>query len=280
MSRRLGRGLAYGALTGVLFAGLGLLFGQQAERAADEATETQLRPAEGLKKRANPISALPVEAPLGRGGRGSGPFAAPQTPDKDAVDTSRNKRVAVQIKNAPAATLSGAVARQYSGVAGVYLVPEAVSNSLLVSAPLEFIEEILKTLQTLDRAPLSIAVEVTIAEFSPTNGAAGQKSIRTADFNGSADKVRDALQEHFRTGKVQRLKRFQMLAVNNQTTMLQDNDDRPAAPGAPNAAPQAAGVAQVLPNGTTVTLTARVVPGQGVVMELVVHDPPRQPAGW
>ncbi len=143
MLKRLRRGLAYGALTGVLFAGFGLLFGQDGERTSDEPTENQPQPAAGGKKRENANSALPPEGLRGRGGRGSGLFAAPQTPDKDAVDTSKNKRVAVQIKNAPAATLSGAVGKWcFPGVAGIYLVPEAMPAIRPGRAPPEFIEEI------------------------------------------------------------------------------------------------------------------------------------------
>jgi type II secretory pathway component GspD/PulD (secretin) len=292
MSRRL-RSLTFGAMTCALFAGLGLLRGQEGEKAGDEPGQAQSRRGARGRRGANGDSELPPGAPPV--GRFTAAGAPPQNPDKEPVDATRNRRLAVKIKHAPAQMLSTTVGKQYTGVPGVFLVAEPTSNSLLISAPAEFFEEILKTLKGLDRAPPSIAAEVTIVEFAAAvekkeAGKDGRKSIRAADFEGPADKVREKLEELEKSRQVQRLKRFQLKAVNNQTAQVQDSEDKPgaqvaaAAAAAPAPAPAPVGFAgrggiPFAATGTIIQFTARAAEGYGVLMELSVHDSPRLAAG-
>jgi hypothetical protein len=290
MARRLRSGLAFGAMTCALFVGLGLVQGQEGEKAADEPGQAQPRRGGRGRRGAAADSDLPPGAFQPPGGR----FAAPaQNPDKEPVDTTRNRRLALKIKHAPAQMLATTVGRQYTGVPGVYLVAEPTSNSLLISSPAEFFEEILKTLRGLDRAPPSIAAEVTIVELAAAVedkevGKDGQKSIRASDFEGPADKVREKLKELEKSGQAQRLKRFQLKAVNNQPTQVQDSEDKPgaqvaaavaAAPGAPPVGFPGRGGMAFAATGTVIQLTARAAEEHGVLMELSVHDSPRLAAG-
>jgi hypothetical protein len=261
-----------------LLAGLGLVRGQEGGKAADEPGQAKFR--QGARGRRG--GGVDAEFPLG---------APPPRDDKEPVDTTRNRRLVVKLKHTPAQMLATSVGRQYTGVPGVFLVAEPTSNSLLISAPAEFFEEILKTLNGLDRAPPSIVAEVTIAEFAAAvadkeTARDGRKAIRAADFEGRADKVRQKLDELEKSGQVQRLKRFQLKAVNNQTAQVQDSEDKPGAQvaAAPADAPAPAPVG--LPGrgipfattGTIVQLTARVAE-DGVMMQLSVHDSPRLAAG-
>jgi hypothetical protein len=278
-------------MTCALFAGLGLLRGQEGEKAADEPGLAQPRRGARGRRGANGDLELPLgAAPAGRFAAAGAP---PQNLDKEPVDTTRNRRLVVKIKHAPAQMLATTVGSQYTGVPGVFLVAEQTSNSLLISAPAEFFEEILKTLKGLDRAPPSIATEVTIVEFAAAvedkeAGKDGRKSIRAADFEGPADKVREKLEELEKSRRVQRLKRFQLKAVNNQTAHVQDSEDQPGAQVAAAAAAAPAPAPVGLPgrggvpfaaNGTIIQLTARVAEDHGVLMQLSVHDSPRLAAG-
>ncbi len=276
-------------MTCALFAGLALLRGQEGEKAADEPGLAQPRRGARGRRGANGDLELPPGAlPLGRFAAAGAP---PQNPDKEPVDTTRNRRLAVKMKHAPAQMLATTVGRQYNGVPGVILAAEPTSNWLLISAPAEFFEEILKTLNGLDRAPPSIVTEVTIVEFAAAverkeAGKDGWKSIQAADLEGPADKVRKKLEELEKSGQVQRLKRFQLKAVNNQTAQVQDSEDKPGAQVAAAAAavpePAPLGGRGGVPfgvNGTIIQLTARVAEDQGVLMQLSVHDSPRLAAG-
>jgi hypothetical protein len=180
--------------------------------------------------------------------------------------------------------LANTVGRQYTGVPGVYLVPEPAGNWVLISAPAELFDEIMKTLKALDRAPPSIAVEVAIVEFprpvkEKEAGKEREKGIRAADFEGPAEKIGEKLQKLEKSGQVQRLKRFQLKAVNNQIAQVQDNEDEPGAQAA--AAPAGFPGRGAIPfsaTGTRIQLTARAAEDCGVLMELSVHDSPRSAA--
>src|SRR5690242_14541212 len=124
MSPRLRPGLAFAALTCALFAGLGLLWGQETEKASDEPGQAQLR--RGARGRRGASGDSEPAPGAFRAGRAAA--AAPRDPEKEPVDTSRNRRLAVRIKHAPAQMLANTVGRQYTGVAGVNLVPEPTSN--------------------------------------------------------------------------------------------------------------------------------------------------------
>jgi len=130
MPRRLRNGLAVAAMTFAMFAGLGLLQGQESEKAADEPGQAQpRRGARGRRGAAGDSDPSPG-AFLPPGGRFPGAGAPAQNLDKEPVDTSRNRRLAVRMKHAPAQMLATTVSRQYTGVPGVYLVAEPTSRKL------------------------------------------------------------------------------------------------------------------------------------------------------
>jgi hypothetical protein len=273
--------MACGTLAAVLLAGLAPLHGdepgQPGEGAGGVPFAPRARRAPGADApRPGADGRLPVPPEAGRQPRAS-------APEKDPIDTSGNKRIVLRVKHTPAHALAQSLERYFTGIAGIHIAGETVSNSLLISAPPEFYEEALKTVALLDRAPHSVAVEVTVVDFpiaANERGAAeaARKPFDPRDFEGPAEKVREKLDELNREGKIQRLKRFRILALENQTTQSQDNEDKPATPPPPPAAfPQAPiNRPSVLPRvGTVIQCTSRVTAERGVTMELTIHDFPR-----
>lgn len=202
-----------------------------------------------------------------------------QVPAQDSVDSPRSKRAVVRLKNSTVQNVSATAARHFAGVAGVQIVADSVGNRLLISAPAELLEEVLKTVAELDPDPTMVAVEVMIVEFPPIaadDGApnAGHKAYEVRDFAGPTEKVRDRLQDLSKAGKLHRYKRFSVSSVNNRTTLLQETDDRPGAGSAESLAAAPRAGSPFSGTGTTVQFTARAAGDHKVTMEIVVHDVP------
>lgn len=92
------------------------------------------------------------------------------------LDTQRNNTVshAVSLNYADASTLAGVVLQAIEGggaegqatQAQVRIVPEAQTNTLLITAPRERLDQIVAMIQYLDRRPTQVLVEAVIFEMS------------------------------------------------------------------------------------------------------------------
>ncbi|MBS0266498.1 MAG: hypothetical protein JSS02_31490 [Planctomycetes bacterium] len=271
---------AYAVLiAGVIWGAVGLA-AQDAERGSDDSA-----PARNARR--------------GRGGFGEAP---PRTPaeanrastaealraalnrDSSPVDTSHHEKRIYVAKHVPAQGIVNSLERHYRGDSGMSLIAESASNALLISAPPDKMPDVVATIQQLDLAPASATLEVTILDC-PELEAGRDVSMR--DFTGTSDKVRAKISEFSKSGRIQRVRRFRVQALNNQFTSLQVNGDKQAAPGGPFAALQAANMAggrqANLPRfpavGTVIQGTARIAGETGVVMELTIHDAPPPPDG-
>jgi hypothetical protein len=188
------------------------------------------------------------------------------------VDTTHNKRLVVIVSHAPAMPLASAVERHFRGIPGLSLVPVPTSNSILVSAPAEWLDEVRATIAKLDRTPKSAAINVEIVELPPA--AAGK--VDAHDFHGPSKRIRAKIDELKAKGQVQRVQRFRVTALDNQTTSLQANGEKPtAAPEQPPAAGARPRMTTRVPGtGTTIQATARISDDKSVVAELIVDDSP------
>jgi hypothetical protein len=192
---------------------------------------------------------------------------------RQQVDMSRNSRDVYRAAYASVQSLATSLEKHFRGVPGLSLVPEATSNSLLVSAPPEQFRELVDAIRKLDRVPKSAIIEVTILELPP---AGGGKAVDAQDLHGSSVKIRAKVNELKTSGQIRQVRRFRMTALNNQATSLQANADKPAA-GPLTPFPQAGrqGGGARIPNvGTTVQCTARIVPDGAAVLQLTIHDAP------
>jgi Bacterial type II/III secretion system short domain len=282
MSRQIVSRTFCGLCAALLAASWAVAYSQESEREGGT-------PAPGARRngaRPNLFGAPPGTEGLPPGGLGPGRVRREPEPERAAVDTSRNKRSMLRARNAPATSLAASLNRFFAGMPEIQVVGDPQSNSILISAPSEIIDEVLESASKLDRAPLSVTVEVTIVELPLTvagdrAGPAGRKKFDPREFSGPAEKIRDKLDELARTGQVQRLKRLRVLGIDNQLVQSQDNEDKPwaAVVAAPASGPALGGRPSALPRiGSMMQCTSRVSPGEGVMMELVIHDLPRPEA--
>lgn len=248
--------------------------GQDAER-ADEGPAAQ----RGVRRGRAGAAPTPAAADRDR------PFtdAARQSPSdqeraiaadaRQHVDMSRNSRDVYRAAYVSVQSLATSLEKHFRGVPGLSLVPEATSNSLLVSAPPERIKELVDAIRKLDRVPKSATIEVTILELPP---AGGGNAVDAHDLHGSSVKMRAKVNELKTSGQIRQVRRFRMTALDNQATSLQANADKPAA-GPFTPFPQAGrqgGSARIPTVGTTVQCTARIVPDGATVLQLTIHDAP------
>jgi hypothetical protein len=161
------------------------------------------------------------------------PFAADQKGEATAQErrTVEQKRGAYVVKYAAAKDLAGILAKHFKGAAEIQAGPEGTSNCLLINAPPAVFDEIMKTLEKLDRRPHSITVEVFVVEL-PTNKA-GDRDKRFAErnFSGSIDYVAERLDTMMKQGRVAGFKRIQLRTLEGQLGSLMLGENKPFAMG-------------------------------------------------
>jgi type II secretory pathway component GspD/PulD (secretin) len=175
----------------------------------------------------------------------------------------RPKRGAYVVKYAAAKNLAGILARHFKGAAEIQAGPEGTSNCLLINAPLAVFDEVLKTLEKLDRRPHSVAVEVFVIEL-PTNKADDRdKRFAERNFSGSIDYVAERLDTLMKQGRVAGFKRVQLTTLEGQPGSLMLGANKPFAMGTNT----------VYRNvGTQVKVTPQVMADGSVTLELNVQD--------
>jgi type II secretory pathway component GspD/PulD (secretin) len=142
------------------------------------------------------------------------------------------KRGAYVVKYATAKDLAGLLAKQFKGAAEIQAGPEGTSNCLLVNAPPAVFDEIMKTLDLLDRRPHSVAVEVFVIELPAKKADDKGNRPDARDFSGTIDDVAGRLDAMMKNGQVAGVKRIQLSALEAQTGALMLGENKPFATGA------------------------------------------------
>jgi hypothetical protein len=131
------------------------------------------------------------------------------------------KRAFQPLRFAVAKELADVLTRHFKGDAGVRVVADPASNSLLISAPPETVAEVLKLVRQMDRRPRRVAVEVLVAEVPARKGEGGKpapagKPLDLSQFTGPAEAVFkkvEALKEKAVLGE---LKQVQLTVVEGR----------------------------------------------------------------
>jgi type II secretory pathway component GspD/PulD (secretin) len=174
------------------------------------------------------------------------------------------KRGAYVVKYAAAKELVPILAKHFKGAAEIQAGPEGASNTLLVNAPPAVFDEVMKTLEQLDRRPRSVAVEVFIIALPPKKGE--DKEFRPDEkyFSGSIDDVVERLDTMTKKGQVTRFKRIQLTTLEGQLGSLSLNENVPV-----KTAATSYGYRMV---GTIVKATPQVTADGSVKLDLNVQD--------
>jgi hypothetical protein len=185
------------------------------------------------------------------------PAAAQERP------AAESKRGAYVVKYAAARNLAGILARHFKGAAEIQAGPEGTNNCLLINAPPAIFDEVMRTLEKLDRRPHAVTVEVFVVEL-PTNKA-GDRDRRFAErnFSGGIDFVAERLDTLMKQGRVAGFRRIQLHTLEGQPGVLLLGANKPFAMGTNT----------VFRNvGTQVRVTPQVLADGSVTLDLSVQD--------
>jgi type II secretory pathway component GspD/PulD (secretin) len=216
--------------------------------------------------------------------------ASPAKPAEGSVPTERRKRLVIRLSHTPVADIAesleefidselklGQVCESIPKLKGAVLVPEPLSNSLLVSGPPEIVDSLTELIADLDAEPDLVMVDVCIAELLPASSDGGADDA-VSDNSAMAKSPlieEDAaawLQWAEDQGRLQVLSRPQVLTLDNQPAFIQIGRTVPVGTSALGT------TGSVKDNqvdhtqvGLTVGLTPRISPEDLVVLDLDVE---------
>jgi len=137
------------------------------------------------------------------------------------------KRGAYVVKHIGAKNLAGILARHFKGAAEIQAGPEGASNCLLISAPPAVFDEVMKTLEQLDRQPRPVAVEVFVVELPAKKADDKEAGLDEKEFSGALDDVAKNLEALRQKGQVAAVKHVQLTALEGQSASVNLGESKP-----------------------------------------------------
>jgi hypothetical protein len=173
------------------------------------------------------------------------------------------KRGAYVVKYAAAMNLAGILAKHFKGAAEIQAGPEGTSNCLLINAPPAVFDEVMKTLEKLDRRPHAVTVEIFVVELPTKKADDRDKRFAERNFSGSIDYVAERLDTLMKQGRVAGFKWIQLNTLEGQLGSLMLGANKPFAMGTNT----------VYRNvGTQVRVTPQVTADGSLTLDLNVQD--------
>ena len=195
------------------------------------------------------------------------PLAAQERP------AAEPKRGAYVVKYAAAKDLAGLLAKHFKGAAEIQAGPEGTGNCLLINAPPAVFDEVMKTLDQLDRRPQTVAVEVFVVELPVTKADDKDQRPDEKDFSGGLGDVAQRLAAMQRKGQVAGVKRIQLTTLEGQPGSLMQGETKSYVTGI---TVTATGIARrSITNrdfGTQVRVTPQVTADKTVTLDLNVQN--------
>jgi type II secretory pathway component GspD/PulD (secretin) len=181
--------------------------------------------------------------------------------ERSAVE---QKRGAYVVKYAAAKDLASILAKHFKGAAEIQVGPENTSNCLLVNATPTVFDEVVKTLEKLDRRPHSIAVEIFVVELPRHKIDDQDNRPQEKDFSGTIDELPRSLEAMMKNGHVAGFKRLQLTTLEGQVGSLMQTERKPFATSATTTT--------YLDVGTRIKVTPQVTADGSVTLDLSVQD--------
>lgn len=188
------------------------------------------------------------------------------------------KRLLYRVKHVPAADLAetvnnfleGELLRFRRGAAGVVIVPEVITNSLIISAAADEVEQVGELIESLDRQPAMVSIEALVAEVSLEEGddEAAAALLKKATEEG----IDAALAELKSHGQIRVLARPLVTALENQPARINIAQRKPRITGT-NVGREGMTNTVTMENvGLTVGVTSRINVDGLVTMEIDVEQ--------
>jgi type II secretory pathway component GspD/PulD (secretin) len=185
---------------------------------------------------------------------------------------AETKRGAYVIKYAAAKDLATVLAKHFKD-AEIQPGPEGTSNCLLINAPAAVFDEILKTLEQLDRRPQAVAVEIFVVELPAKKADDKVKGIDEKDFGGTIEDATARLDTMLKQGQVAGVKRILLTTLEGQVGSLMLGEAKPYVTGSTVTATGRTSKQLVYRNvGTQIKVTPQVSADRSVTLDLNVQD--------
>jgi type II secretory pathway component GspD/PulD (secretin) len=205
--------------------------------------------------------------------------AAPVAQSKgEAGSGPQRKRVVYFVKQGAPKDLGTALSKHFRGDLDVQVLPESPNDCLLISAAPAVFGEVVKLLEQLDRRPKLLAIELVVAETAPKKIEGGKQGPREKELDaraltGAVDEVLAKVEDLKKAGRIGYLRRIQLAAAEGQPASVSIGEMRPTVAGLNTSSTGFISRNITYRNtGTSVKVTARVIPDRQVVMDLNVED--------
>ncbi len=139
---------------------------------------------------------------------------------------AERKRGIYVVKYAAAKDLASILAKHFKDAAEIQSGPEGTSNCLLINAPPAVFDEVMKTLEQLDRRPRSVPVEVFVVELPAKKGDDKEKRPDEKDFSGAINDVAERLEAMMKKGQIAGFKRIQLTTLEGQPSSQNLGDEK------------------------------------------------------
>jgi Flp pilus assembly secretin CpaC len=168
-------------------------------------------------------------------------IALPAAPGQDDVEKPSARKPAgpvarqvYAVRGGAAKELANALSRHFQAEPGFLAVPDAGSNTLLLSGPKAALDEAIAALREIDRPARSVRVEVLFLDLAAkAGGEAGRdtKPLEVAGLTGNVREVRAKVRELQEKGVVSSVKTVELTALAGQSARTQMSENRPFVTG-------------------------------------------------
>jgi type II secretory pathway component GspD/PulD (secretin) len=184
-----------------------------------------------------------------------------------------HKRVAIHLSHIPATDAAAALNKFFANDGGLLIVPEPVTNTLLISAVPGALEEVQRLVKELDRPQPMVSIDAAIVEvrLASDKEMAGPPTIAADDIDAQLAALK-------KRGEVQILGRPRVMTLENQPAYLQVGAREPVNTEAATAPRGGAHAASKENMGVILGVTPRIADDGTVVMEIDIEKSQPAPA--
>src|SRR5579862_3767406 len=144
------------------------------------------------------------------------------------------QRTTYHVQNRSATELAGILGSHFKTVGNFQVVADGPTNTLLITANVPLLAELMNALTKLDRRPQEVLVEVYLIDLAPKKGTDGkteQKEIEQKSFSGPAEQVASNIKALEKSGAFTAVRRFQLKGVVGQESKLTESASKPYVTG-------------------------------------------------
>jgi type II secretory pathway component GspD/PulD (secretin) len=190
-----------------------------------------------------------------------------------------SKRLTYTVQYGSPKDLAAVLEQHFQGEAEFRTLSEPSNRSLLIAASPDVVDEVVRTLAQLDRAPQKIIVDVWIIDegLLREEGAspnAVRKALDERQLTGPVEEVSERLENLSKTNALDYYRQLRLENLEDRENTVQVGEEKPRVNGymSMGVGGQGSPTIQQRAVGTIVTVTARVVDANKVLLDVVFRD--------